>query len=283
MVEGVCEQPRFGTRGQDPGISPVPGMGSSRPWLLWPLIFALLGATACLGAGERSEEEYTRMRHNMVRTLRTYADAMDLDTEHLGTAPRVMAALGNVPRHRFVPAAVRDQAYANRPLPIGHGQTISQPYIVALMTDLLAPDPDDVILEVGTGSGYQAAVLAELVKKVYSIEFVPELAEAVQARLRSLGYTNVEVRQGDGYYGLPEHAPYDGILVTAAAPYVPPALVEQLKPGARLVIPVGEPYYHQDLMVVEKTPQGGIETRKVLAVAFVPLVGDHPRPEERHP
>ncbi len=192
--------------------------------------------------------------------------------------PRVMAAMKRVPRHEFVPNEVRDRAYENGPVPIGHGQTISQPYIVALMTDLLEPEPDDVILEVGTGSGYQAAVLAELVKKVYSIEFVPELAEAVQARLRRLGYTNVEVHQGDGYYGLPEHAPYDGILVTAATPYIPPPLVEQLKPGARLVIPVGEPYYHQDLVVVEKTAEGGIETRKVLAVAFVPLVGDHPRP-----
>lgn len=188
-------------------------------------------------------------------------------------SPRVMQAMREVPRERFVPEEMRSLAFRNGPVPIGHGQTISQPYIVALMTDLLEPEPQDVILEVGTGSGYQAAVLSRLVRKVYSLEIIEPLASEARKRLAALGYDNVEVRHADGYAGLPEHAPYDGIIVTAAAPFVPPPLIEQLKPGARLVIPVGQPGWSQSLKVVEKRPDGRINERDVLDVAFVPLTG----------
>jgi protein-L-isoaspartate(D-aspartate) O-methyltransferase len=187
--------------------------------------------------------------------------------------PRVLAALAEVPRDEFVPEERRLYAYANGALPIGHGQTISQPYIVALMTDLLAPQPDATILEIGTGSGYQAAVLSRLARQVYSIEIVEPLALAARERLGRLGYANVTVRHGDGYRGWPEHAPFDGIVVTAAAPHVPPPLVEQLGPGGRLVIPVGPPGYIQQLRVVEKDAAGGVSRRDLLAVAFVPLTG----------
>ena len=187
----------------------------------------------------------------------------------------VLNAMETVPRHKFVPEALHDMAYHNGPLSIGHGQTISQPYIVALMTDLLEPESDDIMLEVGTGSGYQSAILANVVEKVYSVEIVPELAQEATQTLATLNITNVETKCGDGYYGWPEHAPYDGIIVTAAAPYVPEPLVEQLKVGAKLVIPVGRPYMHQELIVVEKMADGQTETKDILAVAFVPLTGKH--------
>ena len=191
---------------------------------------------------------------------------------------RVMAAMKAVPRHEFVPGACRYFAYANGPVAIGHGQTVSQPYIVALMTDLLEPQADDVVLEVGTGSGYQAAVLSQLIKRVYSMEIVAVLADEAAPRLRRLGYDNIEVRSGDGYQGWREHAPFDGIIVTAAAPHIPPPLIEQLKPGGRLVIPVGPPYGHQILSVVSKDDGGRIVTRDILPVAFVPLTGEHHPP-----
>lgn len=187
--------------------------------------------------------------------------------------PRVIEALRQVPRHEFVPDELQYRAYANHPLPIGHGQTISQPYIVALMTDLIQPRPDDVVLEIGTGSGYQAAVLAKLVKRVYTIEIVQQLAAAADARLRRLGYDNVEVRHANGQLGWPQHAPYDAILVAAAASRIPAALVEQLKPGGILVIPVGGPHDAQDLLLVRKNAHGMIEEKRVLPVAFVPLIG----------
>ncbi len=186
---------------------------------------------------------------------------------------RVMEAMARVPRHEFVPGAARSYAYANGPVPIGHGQTISQPYIVALMTDLLDPQPDDRVLEVGTGSGYQAAILSQLVSRIYSIEIVEELAEQASARLNRLGYTNVETRLGNGYFGWPEQGPFDGIIVTAAAPDVPQPLLDQLKPEARLVIPVGLPYSHQELKLIEKDSTGATNTNDVLGVAFVPLTG----------
>ncbi len=189
--------------------------------------------------------------------------------------PRVMDAMRRVPREEFVPPAARQDAFYNGPLPSGHGQTISQPYIVALMTDLLEPCPEDVILEIGTGSAYQAAILSLLVKQVYTVEIIGELAQEAGERLRRLGYSNVEIRTGDGYHGWPEHAPYDGIIVTAAAPYIPAPLIEQLKPGGKLVIPIGLPYQHQELMVVKKKEGEEFETRSVLAVAFVPLTGDY--------
>ncbi|MBN8474913.1 MAG: protein-L-isoaspartate(D-aspartate) O-methyltransferase [Sulfuritalea sp.] len=188
-------------------------------------------------------------------------------------APRVLAALRSVPRHAFVPAQMRQRAYGNHPLPIGHGQTISQPYIVALMTDLIDPGPDDVVLEVGTGSGYQAAVLATLVKRVYTMDIVDALVRDAEARLRRLGYDNVEVRSGNGRLGWPEHAPYDAILVAAATPAIPPALVAQLKPGGRLVIPLGAAREAQELRVLDKDLQGRLDEHGVLPVAFVPLTG----------
>ncbi len=210
------------------------------------------------------------------RMLRDIADEIAFTRAEIGRAafdPRVLAALAAVPREEFVPAERRLFAYANGALPIGHGQTISQPYIVALMTDLLAPRPDDIVLEIGTGSGYQAAVLSRLVRQVYSIEIVAPLALAARERLERLGCANVAVRHGDGYRGWAEHAPFDGIVVTAAAPHVPPPLVEQLKPGGRLVIPVGHPGGYQQLRLVEKDAAGAVGQRDLLAVAFVPLTG----------
>ena len=192
-------------------------------------------------------------------------------------SPAVMDAMRKVPREHFVSAELKPLAHSNGPLPIGCGQTISQPYIVALMTDLLQPQEGFVVLEVGTGSGYQSAVLSCLVKKVYSIEIISELAHAAKQRLRRLHYNNVEIKAGDGYYGWEEFAPYDGIIVTAAASEVPPPLIEQLKPGARLVIPVGKPHMYQELMLIEKDDKGQLVSSNVLGVAFVPLTGDHTR------
>ncbi len=186
----------------------------------------------------------------------------------------IMQVLRQVPREAFVPEDLLARAYANRPLPIGYGQTISQPYIVALMTDLIRPQAGDVVLEIGTGSGYQAAILSRLVKQVYSLEIVAPLAEQALKRLRGLGYDNVEVRTGNGHLGWPEHAPYDAILVTAAATAIPPALIEQLKPCGTLVIPVGDQYARQELRVVSKDAQGKVEAKNVLPVIFVPMTGN---------
>jgi len=185
---------------------------------------------------------------------------------------RVRQAMATVLRHCFVPPEQRDCAYADMPLPIGRGQTISQPFIVALMTELLAPGPEDVVLEVGTGSGYQTAVLASLARQVYSLERIPELADAAARRLQSLGFVNVEIHTGDGCLGWEEQAPFAGIMVTAAAADVPEALVRQLQPGGRLVIPVGLPHRTQDLRVIEKDEQGQVRSRSVLPVVFVPLI-----------
>ncbi len=165
------------------------------------------------------------------------------------------------------------KAYEDGPLPIGHGQTISQPYIVGYMTEMLKPTKDSVVLEIGTGSGYQAAILAQLVKQVYTIEIVAPLAESAAARLKRLGYDNVEVRTGDGYFGWPEHGPYDAIIVTAAASHIPPALVEQLNPGGRMAIPVGTPFQVQELLLVEKHVDGTVKQRSHMPVRFVPLTG----------
>ena len=188
---------------------------------------------------------------------------------------RVMDAMEEVPRHEFVDRYGPESAYANRPLPIGHGQTISQPFIVALMTDLLDPQADHVVLEIGTGSGYQAAVLAALVGRVYSIEIIPELAETAARRLARLGIENVAIKTGDGYYGWPEAGPFDGIIVTAVGPDIPSALVAQLKAGGRMVLPVGTQYSAQNLTVVTRRADGGTDSEQVLPVAFVPLTGDH--------
>jgi len=226
-------------------------------------LFLLGGLLGCNGSTELAKE-----RERMVRQQ---IEARGVRDE------RVLAAMRAVPRERFVPEHLRHSAYDDGPLPIGHGQTISQPYIVAVMTELLAPGPDDVVLDVGTGSGYQAAVLAKLAKRVYSIEIVPELAASARSQLEALGYTNVEVITGDGWAGLPALAPFDGILVAAAPPEVPQALLDQLDIGARLVIPIGQ--WDQDLRVYERTAQG-IEHRTIFGVRFVPLVHGKDGPEK---
>ena len=187
----------------------------------------------------------------------------------------VLAAMQRVPRHDFVEPDMRRHAYINGPLPISHGQTISQPYIVALMTDLAEPSSKSRVLEIGTGSGYQTAILAELVAEVYSIEIIPDLARQAAARLDSLGYGNVHTRLGDGYHGWPEQAPFDAILVTAAGPAVPDPLVAQLAPGGRLVIPVGYPDSGQQLLLLRKSKDGLVTRHEILPVAFVPLTGKH--------
>jgi len=207
-----------------------------------------------------------RMLEDIRREILYTADETGLTRFH----KTVMDAMASVPRLQFVPQGLETAAFDNGPLPIGHGQTISQPYIVALMSELLHVGKESVVLEVGTGSGYQAAVLSQLVKQVYSLELVPELAGEALERLHRLGYHNVEVRQGDGYHGWAEHAPYDGIIVTAAAPHIPRALIDQLRDGARLVIPVGEAYGSQRLLVVTKHADK-LDERIVLPVAFVPL------------
>lgn len=197
-------------------------------------------------------------------------DTQDM-TGRASLSKRVVQALRQVRREAFVPDYLQDSAYLNMPLPIGHRQTISQPYIVALMTELLEPQADQVVLEVGTGSGYQAAVLAGLVKHVYSIEVVPALAAEAKERLQRLGFHNVSVREGDGSLGWSEHAPYDAIIVTAAGPQIPQALIEQLKPGGVLVMPVGGSYFGQNLRVIRKGADSQLDERDVLPVTFVPL------------
>lgn len=214
-------------------------------------------------------------RDRMLRDIRWEVEMTRDSIRKDALDPRVMEAMARVPRQAFVPDGLRHRAFDNGPLPIGLGQTISQPYIVALMTDLLETRPEHVILEVGTGSGYQAAVLSRLVQRVYSLEIIAELAAEAARRLEAEGCANVAVRCADGYAGLAEHAPYDGIIVTAAAPHVPPPLVAQLKPGARLVIPVGPPGGYQELRVLEKQADGSVRERDVLGVSFVSLTGAH--------
>jgi protein-L-isoaspartate(D-aspartate) O-methyltransferase len=187
-------------------------------------------------------------------------------------SPAVLKAMREVPRHLFVPAAMKSMAYSDSPLPIGYGQTISQPYIVALMTELAGLEPKHRVLEVGTGSGYQAAVLAKLCAQVYSMEIVPALAESARNTLKDLGIKNVLVRVGDGYLGWPDQAPFDRILLTAAPPEIPLVFYDQLKPGGRIVAPVGEHPLEQELIVIEKDEKGGIARRSILPVRFVPMV-----------
>jgi protein-L-isoaspartate(D-aspartate) O-methyltransferase len=229
------------------------------------LLAAALAASDALGA---TDADFDARRRLMVD---------EITTEHSGLAgldPRVKDAIARVPRHLFVPAAQQPYAYENRPLPIGHEQTISQPYIVALMTDLLKPAREDRVLEIGTGSGYQAAVLAELVRSVHTIEIVEPLAVEARERLDRLGYRNVEVRTGDGYKGWEERAPFDAIMVTAGADEVPPPLLRQLKPGGRMIIPVGPAGSVQYLTLIEKQADGSIRSRRVAPVRFVPFTRD---------
>jgi protein-L-isoaspartate(D-aspartate) O-methyltransferase len=230
------------------------------------LLWTLPGAAA-------GEQDFDAERRQMVDDI---AESVRRTRAQIGKTAfdeRVMSVMAEVPRHRFVPASQVGSAYRNRPLPIGHGQTISQPYIVALMTDLAQAGPGDTVLEVGTGSGYQAAVMARLAKAVYTIEIIEPLGLQATQRLRALGFDNVQVRLGDGYHGWEAHAPYDAILVTAAASHIPPPLVRQLKPGGRMVIPVGAAFMVQQLMLVEKADDGTVSTRQILPVAFVPLTG----------
>ena len=220
-------------------------------------------------------DQYQRPRSEMLDAIRAdYQEtAMYIDKDKAD--PKVLMAMEKVPRHEFVPGGLKRMAYANRPLPIGHGQTISQPYIVAVMTDLLGVESGDRVLEVGTGSGYQAAILSPLVGEVYTIEIIEPLATQAKERLAKLGYANVTVRQGDGYYGWQNKAPFDAIVVTAAASHVPPPLIAQLKPGGRMVIPVGTRFLVQALLLVLKDEEGTVTTRQLLPVRFVPLTGGH--------
>jgi protein-L-isoaspartate(D-aspartate) O-methyltransferase len=239
---------------------------SGRGWLLRLFLLALLGAAAAAVPETAAQQA---QRRAMVADIRRQADS------DVAISARVLAAMTTVPRHRFVPADQVSHAYEDRPLAIGYGQTISQPYIVALMTTLARPGREQRVLEIGTGSGYQAAVLAELVGQVYTIEIVEPLAARAQTRLREQGYDNVHTRVGDGYYGWPEAAPFDAIVVTAAAASVPPPLIRQLKPGGVMVIPVGGSFYTQTLMLVEKQRDGRIRSRQIEPVSFVPLTGEH--------
>jgi protein-L-isoaspartate(D-aspartate) O-methyltransferase len=236
------------------------------------MLAALLAALALASPARSADTPEQRAdRAAMLRTIERHAESATdaLGRDHID--PKVLQVMGQLPRDAFVPENMQEQAYDDRPLPIGYGQTISQPFIVALMTDLLALEPDDVVLEVGTGSGYQAAVLAELVDKVYSIEIIPGLAASAAERLDELGFDNIETHLGDGYYGVEAAAPFDAIVVTAAATSVPPPLIAQLKPSGRMVIPVGSSFALQHLMIVEKDEAGRVRTRQTLPVRFVPL------------
>ncbi len=236
---------------------------------------SLLVAVSCLFAAAQADDRFHASREQMIRLIED--DVRDT-SQYLGQSAldtRVLDAMARVPRHEFVPPELIDKAYLNRPLPIGHGQTISQPYIVAIMTDLLDIEPGQRVLEVGTGSGYQAAVLDEFGASVWSIEIIEALGSSAKARLQRLGYQRVDVRLGDGYYGWPEHAPFDGIVVTAAASHVPAPLLQQLKPGARMIIPVGSRFSTQQLVLITRGDNDEFITRQILPVRFVPLTGDH--------
>ncbi len=224
-----------------------------------------------------AQDAFESRRSKMLEEIAQLTRETRFETGRSALSERTMAAMRKVPRHRFVLPGEEHHAYDNRPLPIGHGQTISQPFIVALMTDLMEVKAGDRVLEIGTGSGYQAAVLAELAREVYTIEIVEPLGREAGQRLQALGYRNVTTKIGDGYAGWAEHAPFDAIMVTAAAPDVPPALTQQLKPGGRLVIPVGGQWGGQTLLLIRKQADGTLARREVLAVRFVPLTGDRDR------
>ena len=236
----------------------------------------LLGLAIFPGAWAFEQEEQEQSELQQINRLMQEIRADTAMTEgYTGRAqldPKVMAAMESVRRSEFVDSAA---AWQNAPLPIGHGQTISQPFIVALMTDLIEPDPSHRVLEIGTGSGYQAAVLAKLVAHVFTVEIIEPLAKSAEQRLERLGYENVSVRHGDGFFGWPEEGPFDAIIVTAVAPEIPPPLLEQIKPGGRMILPVGPEHGGQNLVLVNKALDGEISTRNVLPVMFVPLTGDH--------
>ena len=241
-------------------------MGLMRTPTLLISALCLAAASLVLHAQERKDE-----MDGMIAAIAAHAQDAGPAVPGGGIDPAVLQAMRTVPRQEFVPDDVRAQAYEDQPLPIGFGQTISQPFIVALMTDLLDVAPDEKVLEIGTGSGYQAAVLSPLAKEVYSVEIIPELGERATNVLKRFGFANVRTKVADGYYGWPEAAPFDGIVVTAAASQIPPPLVEQLKPGGRMVIPVGGAYFAQQLMLIEKGADGKVTTRQLLPVQFVPF------------
>jgi protein-L-isoaspartate(D-aspartate) O-methyltransferase len=251
--------------------------GRSKTMLTWYGVLAVMLYTTstAFGAPGTGVDPYSAARQAMLEEI---AADVRLTSEALNKEaldPRVLDAMATVPRHELVPDELRSMAYENRPLPIGHGQTISQPYIVAIMTDLLKFEPGQRALEIGTGSGYQAAILGELGGEVYTIEIIEELGEQARRSLERLGYSNIEVRIGDGYYGWEEQAPFDAIVVTAAASHVPPPLIKQLKNGGRMIIPVGSRFMVQQLLLVEKDAAGKVTTRQILPVRFVPLTGTH--------
>jgi protein-L-isoaspartate(D-aspartate) O-methyltransferase len=220
-------------------------------------------------------EDYAAQRRHLIQLIEQDVKATSAYIKKDTLDPRVLEVMARVPRHEFVPDELRSFAYRNTPLPIGHGQTISQPYIVAIMTDLLAVKPDSKVLEIGTGSGYQAAIMAELASQVFSIEIIKPLGEQAANRLKRLEYDNTRTKIGDGYYGWEEFAPFDAIIVTAAASHVPPPLIKQLKVGGRMIIPVGSQFMAQELLLIKKEEGGKIITRQILPVRFVPLTGKH--------
>ena len=237
------------------------------------LLFTVL--MFCLNYTVQAEEDYAMARQKMVRVIESlvYATSTNLNKEKLDE--KVLQMMAKVPRHEFVPENNKYYAYENRPISIGYGQTISQPYIVAIMTDLLELKPDSRVLELGTGSGYQAAILSGLVKEVFTIEIVEPLGLAAKEKLARLGYDNVTVKIGDGYYGWEEEAPFDAIIVTAAGSHIPPPLSKQLKVGGRMIIPVGTLFMTQQLLLVTKQDKAKLVTRQILPVSFVPVTGGH--------
>jgi protein-L-isoaspartate(D-aspartate) O-methyltransferase len=240
------------------------------------LAFVFLAWACGPGPAAAAEgDKWTAARANMVRTIERHGRYVGSALQGRSLDARVLKVVGAVPRHLFIPRGLRHRAYADRPLPIGFGQTISQPFIVALMTHLAAVGRGDVVLEVGTGSGYQAAVLAPLVRQVCTIEIIPGLAKNAARLFKRLAVSNVKAKLGDGYYGWEACGPFDAILVTAAATHVPPPLVRQLKAGGRMIIPVGAPFATQQLVVVTKDENGRARTRQMLPVVFVPLTGRH--------
>lgn len=228
-----------------------------------------------ISSGHAIADEYMLQRQRLIAEIEGDVQVTTKHIKQKSLDKRVMRIMSEIPRHEFVPEDMRELAYENRPLSIGYGQTISQPYIVALMTDLLQPQPEHRVLEIGTGSGYQAAVLSRLVDQVYSIEIIKKLGKSTAQLLKKLDYDNIEVRISDGYDGWPEHAPFDSIIVTAAISHIPPPLVAQLREGGRMVIPVGTRFQTQYLTLVEKDMQGKVTSRQVLPVIFVPFTGGH--------
>lgn len=225
--------------------------------------------------GGFAADQYAAKRQALLDEIKLNAKQTSFATGKATISKPVLDALQNVPRHQFVRPQDQKHAYENRPLRIGHGQTISQPYIVALMTDLINLKKDQTVLEVGTGSGYQAAILGAIAKSVYTIEIIEPLAMQAQKRLAQLGYNNIKVRAGDGYFGWEDAGPFDAIVVTAAASHVPPPLIKQLKPGGKMIIPVGSQFFTQQLMLIEKQLNNRVVSKQILPVVFVPLTGKH--------